>query len=59
LPWQRPLSDRNKDDEIGNLRPNTHQSKNLVKIGPIDPEIDLLKELLKRKKKKEINASRT
>jgi len=46
------LEPSEKGSQIGNLRSNTYYT---VKIGPVDPEIILLKGLLK----KEINASRT
>jgi len=45
LPWQHPLSDREN-----RLKSIIYDRINLVKIGPVDPEITLLKSLFFKEK---------
>jgi len=60
LPWQRPF--RYKKNSVPASTPKTLSFREkIAKIGPADPEIICLREIIKKmrkKKKKEINASK-
>jgi len=56
LPWQRPLSNRKSGPDQENSRKYLPFGEKIMKIGPVDTELALLR--VKKRKKKEINASK-
>jgi len=56
LPWQRPLINRKTGPDQENSLKYLPFGEKIVKIGPVDIEIALIK--LKKEEKEEINASK-
>jgi len=58
LPWQRPLRYQKRGPDRSSAPKTLSFGEKIAKIGPVDPEIICLREIIKDKKI-EINASKT